>query len=163
VDTSRIANNAAISWLAGKGSTLMSCPFFFAGRYPPAGPNGIRRRGPHLHIEHKTLIRFCRVAGRGYPRPAPSEPCMGFSIHTAQASAKASRDTRFHNGIFGRLMIFTAIEMVYLKITRCIRSTFGSFHDTTNTPRDARRDGFLTIRTQAVLPEPDAVQLRTAF
>ena len=105
----------------------------------------------------------CRVAGRGHPRPAPSEPCMGLSIHTAQASAKASRDTRFHNGIFGRLMISTAIGMVYLKITRCVRSAFGSFHDTTNTPRDARRDGFLTVRTQAVLPEPDAVQLRTAF
>ena len=42
----------------------------------------------------------CRVAGRGCPRPAPSEPCMGLSIHTAQASTKASFDTRYHNYIF---------------------------------------------------------------
>ena len=41
--------------------------------------------------------RVARVAGRGYPRPAPSEPCMGLSIHTAQASTKASFDTRLHN------------------------------------------------------------------
>ena len=57
-----------------------------------------------------TAERFCRVAGRGHPRPAPSEPCMGLSIHTAQASAKASFDTRFHNCISGRLMISTALR-----------------------------------------------------
>jgi hypothetical protein len=48
--------------------------------------------------EHKlTCVR--RVAERGYPRPAPSEPYVGLSIHTAQASTKASFDTRFHNCI----------------------------------------------------------------
>jgi hypothetical protein len=54
----------------------------------------------------------CRVAGRGHPRPAPSEPCMGLSIHTAQASAKASFDTRFHNCISGVLRISMATGMV---------------------------------------------------
>ena len=151
----------------GDACDVMMCAV--ARRFRHRWTNGITARSADDETKVSWEISFgssaedCRVAGRGHPRPAPSEPCMGLSIHTAQASAKASRDTRFHNGIFGRLMIFTAIEMVYLKITRCIRSTFGSFHDTTNTPRDARRDGFLTIRTQAVLPEPDAVQLRTAF
>jgi hypothetical protein len=40
------------------------------------------------------------VAGRGCLRPAPSEPCMGLSIHTAQASTKASFDTRLHHCVF---------------------------------------------------------------
>ena len=56
-----------------------------------------------LHLSCAALTRFlisCRVAGRGCPRPAPSEPCMGLSIHTAQASTKASFDTRYHNYIF---------------------------------------------------------------
>jgi hypothetical protein len=64
---------------------------------------------------------FCRVAGRAHPRPATSEACMGVSIHTTQASAKASFGTGFHNCISGRLMIFTAIAMVHLKVACGVR------------------------------------------
>jgi hypothetical protein len=105
----------------------------------------------------------CRVAGRGHPRPAPSEPCMGLSIHTAQASAKASFDTRFHNCISGRLMISTAIEMVHLKVACGIRPALGSLHNMTNIPGGALCDGFLAGRTHAILPSPNTVKLRTAF
>ncbi len=105
----------------------------------------------------------CRVAGRGHPRPAPSEPCMGLSIHTAQASAKASFDTRFHNCISGKLMISTAIEMVHLKVACCIRPALGSLHNMTNIPGGALCDGFLAGRTHAILPSPNTVKLRTAF
>ncbi len=54
-----------------------------------ADPDGGTRTEP-------LVLQFCRVAGRGCPRPAPSEPCMGLSVHTAQASTKASCDTRRH-------------------------------------------------------------------
>src|SRR6202040_2760333 len=47
---------------------------------------------------------------------ALSEPCMGLSIHTARASAKASFDTRFHHCSSGSLIISTTIEMVHLKV-----------------------------------------------
>ena len=105
----------------------------------------------------------CRVAGRDHPRPAPLEPCMGLSIHTAQASAKASFDTRFHNCISGRLMISTAIEMVHLKVACGIRPALGSLHNMTNIPGGALCNGFLAGRTHAILPSPNTVKLRTAF
>ena len=40
---------------------------------------------------------WCRIAGRSCPRPASQEPCMRLSTHTAQASTKASFDTRLHS------------------------------------------------------------------
>jgi hypothetical protein len=88
---------------------------------------------------------------------------MGLSIHTAQASAKASFDTRFHNCISGRLMISTAIEMVHLKVACGIRPALGSLHNMTNIPGGALCDGFLAGRTHAILPSPNTVKLRTTF
>jgi hypothetical protein len=99
----------------------------------------------------------CRVARRGHPRPAPSEPCMGLSIHTAQASAKASFDTRLHNGIFGVRIIATAIEMVHLKVACSIRPAIVSFHNVANSPSTVLCDGILTGRAQAILPSPDPI------
>ena len=48
---------------------------------------------------------------------------MRLSAHTAQASTKASLDTRLHNVIFGVIRIPVAIEMVQLKIAGSIRPT----------------------------------------
>ena len=101
--------------------------------------------------------RRSRVAGRGCPRPAPSEPCMGLSIHTAQASAKASYDTRLHNCICGVIMSPMAIEMVHLKIACSVRPALRFFHNVANAPRRALCDRFLTGNTHAILPPPHTV------
>ena len=61
----------------------------------------------------------------GAAQPPKNRACV-FRSHTAQASAKASFDTRFHNLFSGVLRISMAIEMVQLEIARCIRSAFGS-------------------------------------
>ena len=54
------------------------------------------------HVVLKPIVARVRVqrrwvARRGCPRPAPLELYVQVSRHTAQASAKASFDTRFHN------------------------------------------------------------------
>src|SRR2546428_2435299 len=102
-----------------------------------------------------------RVARRGCPRPAPEEPCMGLSIHTAQASPKASWDTRLHNCVGGVRTISTAIEMVHREIACCIRPALRFLHDMASTPTSVLRDWFVAGGTQAVLPSPDTVKLGT--
>src|ERR1035437_9185818 len=86
---------------------------------------------------------------------------MGLSIHTAQASPKASCDTQLHNCNFGTKTITTAIEMVHLKIACSIRSALRFFHNMANTPGSALCDRLLAVRTQAILPSPNTVQLPT--
>ena len=76
----------------------------------------------------------CRVAERGYPRPAPEEPCMGLSIHTARASSKASIDTQLYNFFLGMLLPM-AIEMVHLKVACRVRATVSPFHNVAESPR----------------------------
>ena len=51
---------------------------------------------PEFHAPLYAMTRS-RVAGRGCPRPALSEPCVGLSVHTAQAFTKAPCDTRRHS------------------------------------------------------------------
>lgn len=75
-----------------------------------------------------------RVAGRGCPRPAPEEPCMGLSIHTARASQKESFDPRLYNFLFG-MSPPMAIEMVHLKVACCVRPTVNPFHNVAEFPR----------------------------
>jgi hypothetical protein len=84
---------------------------------------------------------------------------MRLSMHTAQASTKASFDTRYHNCIFGVLMISTAIEMVHLKVACCVRPALGSLHNMADIPRGALCDWLLTGRTHAILPSPDTIEL----
>jgi hypothetical protein len=50
---------------------------------------------------------------------------MGLSIHTTQASAKASFGSRFFKPISGKLMIFTATEMVHLTVAWGIQPALG--------------------------------------
>jgi two-component system phosphate regulon response regulator PhoB len=60
----------------------------------------ISAKGSQIELgptEFNILHFLSRVAERSCLRSAPSEPDVGLSIHTAQASAKASFDTRFHN------------------------------------------------------------------
>ncbi|SOZ53059.1 hypothetical protein CBM2610_U10068 [Cupriavidus taiwanensis] len=64
VDASRIASRLTW-WSTGEGSTPMSGPFVQAAQ--PAGPYGIRWRGPHLIIE-----RCCSHSLSGFPRPGPT-------------------------------------------------------------------------------------------
>src|ERR1700679_3534219 len=90
---------------------------------------------------------------------APLEPCMRLSMHTARAAAKAPFGTRFHNGISRALRISMATGMVQFEIACCVRSTFGSFHNVADNPVGAHCNRFPAVRTQAVLPEPDAVKL----
>jgi hypothetical protein len=60
--------------------------------------DSMTKMGPtRVVVAENQLTCERRVAERGYPRPAPSEPYVGLSIHTAQASTKTSLDTRFHN------------------------------------------------------------------
>ena len=54
---------------------------------------------PIAAVIFRKTLDLCRVARRGHPvqPPVPCmglEPCMDLSIYTAQASAKASFDTR---------------------------------------------------------------------
>src|SRR5213593_89 len=86
---------------------------------------------------------------------------MGLSIHTAQASPKASWDTRLHNCVCGVRMISTAIEMVQLEIACCIRPALRFLHDMASTPTSALRDWFVAGGTQTVLPSPDTVKRAT--
>ena len=77
-------------------------------RRPRAGFSGARRWRRTIDTRSApadTWSRVCRVAGYGCPLPAPSEPCVLLSTHTAQASTKASCDTRLHHCIFGVLLI----------------------------------------------------------
>ena len=84
---------------------------------------------------------------------------MGLSVHTAQASPKASCDTRLHNCVCGVRTIATAIEMVHLEIACCIRPAVRFLHDMASTPTSVLRDWFVAGGTQAVLPSPDTVKL----
>ena len=88
---------------------------------------------------------------------------MRLSMHTAQASTKASSDTRYHNCIFGILMISTATEMVHLTVACCIRSALGSLRNIANIARGAFCGQLLTGRTHAILPSPDTVKLPPTF
>ena len=84
---------------------------------------------------------------------------MGLSIHTAQASTKASFDTRLHTCISGVILISTAIEMVHLKIACSIRTALSFSHNMANIPWGALCDYLMTGRTHAALPLPDTVKL----
>ena len=106
-----------------------------ARNFRPGSSTGLRRAGGPFGLRSRS-----RVAERGYPHPAPSEPCMGLSIHTAQASTKASFDTRLHHCVLGLILMPTAIEMVHLEIACRIRPALRCFHNTANIPRGALCD-----------------------
>ena len=55
----------------------------------------------------------------------------------------------------------TAIEMVHLKVAGSIRPALRFLHTMANIPRGALGDGLLTVRTSAILPQPDPIELPT--
>src|ERR1700741_2364903 len=64
--------------------------------------------------------------------------------------------------ISGVLLNSMTTGMVQLNVARCNRPTVGSFHNEAGDPRGTYCDRFLTGRTQAILPQPDPVELRAA-
>ena len=55
----------------------------------------------------------------------------------------------------------TAIEMVHLKVAGSVRTALRFLHPMANIPSGALGDGLLTVRTSAVLPQPDPIELPT--
>src|ERR1700758_388725 len=64
--------------------------------------------------------------------------------------------------ISGVLLNSMTTGMVQLNVARCNRPTVGSFHNEAGDPRGTYGYRFLTGRTQAILPQPDPVELRAA-
>lgn len=106
------------------------------------------------------LTQFLLGSRTRLPAPSPLRTVHGsFDPHGSSLCKGIFSIPGFTTIFFGILMTPTAIEMVYSKIARCVRTAFGFFHNVANIPRDALCDFIMTGRTYAILPEPDPVKL----
>jgi hypothetical protein len=85
-----------------------------------------------------------------------------FDLHGSSLS-KASFDTRLQHLFCGIKQTTTAVEMVHLKITDCIRSALGFPPNMANIPGSLLCDQSLTGRAHARLSLPNTIKLTATF
>ena len=88
---------------------------------------------------------------------------MRVSQHTAQASAKAPLGTRLYVIGIGKLHIPRAAQVVYLKISRRVRSAMTWLHNMATMPRCVFGHRLEADAAPTALLHPNPVQLGSTF